>query len=108
MTRRAVHIFIFIFSIMLSATVVSAQGPAQAFVSGERSARALELYNDGSQALDQGDWEAAVLKLGQGAELHGQKGDQSLYWKAYAENKLGRRQDALSSIAALRRQYPRS
>jgi hypothetical protein len=36
------------------------------------------------------------------------RADGALYWKAYALNRLGRRDDAIATIAALRRDYPKS
>ena len=67
-----------------------------------------ELHKDGTDALNEGKWEAAAGKFSQVAELHGKRADSALYWKAYALNKGGHRQDALATIAELRKQYPRS
>src|SRR5205823_10809484 len=36
------------------------------------------------------------------------RADGALYWKAYALNRLGRRDEAAAAIAALRRDYPNS
>ena len=67
-----------------------------------------ELHKDGSDALNESKWDAAASKFSQVAELHGKRADSALYWKAYALNKGGHRQDALATIAELRKQYPRS
>jgi HEAT repeat protein len=67
-----------------------------------------ELYDDGTYALDDSHWEDAIRKFDALAQLKGSKADAALYWKAYAENKLGRRADALATIAALRHDYPQS
>jgi HEAT repeat protein len=67
-----------------------------------------DLYDDGTDALDDGHWEEAIRKFADLAQLKGSKADAALYWKAYAENKLGRRADALTTIAALRHNYPQS
>src|SRR5438876_3421026 len=72
------------------------------------SAREDELHKDGTDALNESKWDAAATKFNQVAELHGKRADSALYWKAYALNKGGHRQDALVTIAELRKQYPRS
>jgi HEAT repeat protein len=67
-----------------------------------------ELYDDGTDALDDGHWEDAIRKFDALAQMKGYKANAALYWKAYAENRLGRRADALATIAALRHDYPQS
>lgn len=70
--------------------------------------RESDLYDDGTDALDEGNYEAAVQRFGDAAKLNGPRADAALYWKAYAENKLGRRADALATVATLRQKYPKS
>ena len=41
-------------------------------------------------------------------ELKGTKADAALYWKAYAQNKLGQRPEALATINILLKDYPKS
>lgn len=72
------------------------------------AAREDELHKSGTDALNESKWDAAVSKFSQLAELRGKRADSALYWKAYALNKGGHRQDALVTIAELRKQYPRS
>jgi len=72
------------------------------------STREDELYKDGTDSINQGKWDAATSQFNQVAEFHGKRADSALYWKAYALNKSGHRQDALATIAELRKQYPRS
>ena len=72
------------------------------------STREDELHKDGTEALNESKWDAAASKFNQVAELHGKRADSALYWKAYALNKGGHRQDALVTIAVLRKEYPRS
>lgn len=67
-----------------------------------------ELHKDGTDALNESQWEAAASKFNQVAELHGKRADSALYWKAYALDKAGHRQEALATIAELRKQFPRS
>jgi hypothetical protein len=89
-----------------------AQGelPMNGFLPQQLTASAPEdaPYKDGTNYLNEGKWDAAAGKFDQVAALHGKRADSALYWKAYALNKSGRRQDALATIAELRKQYPSS
>jgi HEAT repeat protein len=67
-----------------------------------------ELYQDGTQALDSEDYDEAVSKFEQVAEMRGRKADAALYWKAYALNKTGNKVQAQAAIAQLRKSYPQS
>jgi HEAT repeat protein len=75
---------------------------------GEKKERQQGLYDDGSRALDEHRWEKAIDSFGQVARDRGPRADGALYWKAYAENKLGRRDAALVTVAELRKSYPQS
>jgi tetratricopeptide (TPR) repeat protein len=66
------------------------------------------LYAQGTAALDQRDWDTAAKTFERAAALKGERADAALYWRAYALQKSGRRDEALQSIAALRSAYPRS
>lgn len=66
------------------------------------------LYDRGTQALDQGHWDRAVEIFGQVVELHARHTDGALYWKAYAQNKLGQRTEALAALAELNKSFPQS
>ena len=74
----------------------------------ERADRLEELYDDGREALDEDRYEQAAAKFSQLAGMNGPQSDGALYWKAYAENKLGRRDAALATIADLKRRFPQS
>src|SRR4029077_18080427 len=67
-----------------------------------------ELYDDGREDLDEDRYDRAVEKFQQLAEMNGPQTDAALYWKAYAENHLGRRDSALATIADLKRRFPQS
>jgi outer membrane protein assembly factor BamD (BamD/ComL family) len=67
-----------------------------------------QLYNDGQTAMNNGDWSGAVDKFNQLIALKTNRTSAAMYWKAYSLNKLGRAQDALSTIGDLKRQYPTS
>jgi len=74
----------------------------------ERLEREEELYDDATEAIDEGQWDKAADKFAQVAAMKGKKADGALYWKAYAENKAGRRSEAVTTIAELRKNYPKS
>ncbi len=77
--------------------------------SGEQAAtREEELYRDGQTYLNESNWQAAAEKFAQVVALKGRRADAGLYWRAYSLNKLGRRQEALTTIAQLRSQFPQS
>jgi TolA-binding protein len=65
-------------------------------------------YSAGQSALDSRRWEDAVTYFGQVISRGTARVDGALYWKAYAQGKLGRRDDALATIAELRKSYPSS
>src|SRR5581483_10474365 len=56
----------------------------------EHAERLEELYDDGREALDDDHYEQAAEKFTALAGMNGPQTDAALYWKAYAENKLGR------------------
>ena len=67
-----------------------------------------ELYDDGRDDLDEDRYDHAAAKFKQLADMNGPQTDAALYWKAYAENRLGKRDSALASIADLKRRFPQS
>lgn len=74
----------------------------------ERIERLQELYDDGREALDEDQYEKAEHKFAELASLNGPQTDAALYWKAYAENKLGKKAAALASIAEIKSKYEKS
>jgi HEAT repeat protein len=74
----------------------------------ERLDRLTELYDEGREALDEDRYDRAEAKFGQLAQMSGNQTDAALYWKAYAENRLGKRDTALATIAELKRRFPQS
>lgn len=67
--------------------------------------RADELYDDGREAIEEGRYERAVDRFTQLAALNTSRTDAALYWKAYSQAKLGRRADALGTVAELQRRF---
>lgn len=67
-----------------------------------------QLYKDGTNYLNDSQWQQAVETFSEVAAMKGRRADAALYWKAYALNKAGHRDEAESTIAELRRDFPRS
>jgi len=66
------------------------------------------VFAEGTRAINEGHWKDAIAIFSQIAEKKSDHADGALYWKAYAENKLGKAGDALASCGALRAAYPKS
>jgi len=74
----------------------------------EKLERLDELYTDGREALDEDRYDRAAEKFSELASMNGPQTDAAMYWKAYAENKLGKRDSALATIADLEKKYAQS
>lgn len=74
----------------------------------ERADRESDLYDQGTDALDEKDWTRAVKAFRKVAQMQMEHADAALYWLARAQNELGQRSDALSTLLELRKAYPRS
>jgi len=99
---------------ILAAPAVAA-GPADETSQAEKADREQEkldreeqLYEQGTGALDEGQWDRAVESFDRVASAGGRRADAALYWKAYALNKSGQRPPALAALEALRKAYPQS
>lgn len=65
-------------------------------------------FADGTRAINESRWPDAVAIFTRVAEQKGVHADGALYWKAYAENKLGQTRTALNLCVQLRRDFPSS
>lgn len=65
-------------------------------------------YENGLDAIDDSKWERALENFVEIIRDNAPNADAALYWRAYCEDKLGRRADALASIADMERKYPQS
>ena len=92
-----------------SGRIASASGEI-ASSSGRRRERDREssLYEQGNNAIYEGRWDRAVSSFTRLADLKGPSADAALYWKAYAQNRLGQRAEALATIGELTKDYPKS
>lgn len=64
------------------------------------------LYDRGQNALDNGKWDQAIEAFDQVIQKKGAKVEGAMYWKAYAQNRLGRRTEALATLDAMLKAYP--
>ena len=67
--------------------------------------RADDLYESARDALDEGKYDRALDRFNRLIELKSKWTDSAMYWKAYSLAKLGRRADALSTLADLQQQF---
>jgi len=63
-------------------------------------------YERGTGALDRGQWDKAAEYFTEAGKLNGRRAEGALYWKAYAQNKLGQRDQALLTVQTLLNTYP--
>jgi len=82
--------------------------PDAAEASDERGEAETDLYEQGTDAIDDGEWQRAIDIFMKVVNMHGKRADGALYWLAYAQNKTGRGADALQTLGALQRAYPKS
>jgi len=74
----------------------------------EKIERLQELYDDGREDLDEDRYDQAEAKFKQLAEMNGPQTDAALYWKAYAQNRQGKKDAAIATIADLKKRFPQS
>ena len=70
--------------------------------------REAERYDDGTDALDDQEWRRAAESFREVAAMKGKHAAGALHWLAYAQNKMGQRSEALSTLVDLQKQYPKS
>jgi HEAT repeat protein len=74
---------------------------------GERD-RENSIYEQGTNALWENRWDRALTYFTRLAELKGTRADAALYWKSYAQNRLGQRAEALATLSELLKTHPTS
>lgn len=65
-------------------------------------------YRGGLDALQQRQYDRAITAFDRVVAAKADRADAALYWKAFAQFKLSRTEDALASLAQLRRDYGQS
>ncbi len=82
--------------------------PAHQDDQDEAEDREQDVYDEGSDAIDEEQWSRAVGQFERVVAMGGKRADAALYWKAYALSREGRRADALAAIAQLKSRTPKS
>ena len=67
-----------------------------------------ELYESAREAIDEEQWQRAVERFERVIVLGGSKTDTALYWKEYAQGRLGQNAEALATLAELSKKFPQS
>lgn len=107
--RKAITAWAAAATLLIGGTAFAAPQPdPDPATSSERAAREAELYDDGAEAIDDGRWDRAIRNFKAVAAMQGSRADGALYWTAYALAKSGRRAEAVQTIEALRKSYPKS
>jgi HEAT repeat protein len=65
-------------------------------------------FEQGRDALDEARWERAISAFDRVAQMRMTRVDAALYYKAYAQNRLGQRAEALATLSELTKGYPDS
>ncbi|HEX7180290.1 MAG TPA: HEAT repeat domain-containing protein [Thermoanaerobaculia bacterium] len=102
---------IFLLSLAALALPAGARALELSFLSwsaDDAAAKKDDLYRAAKRDLDAKRWGQAIDKFGQVAQRGGSEADAALYWKAYAQNKAGRSQQALSTLKQLSGSHPKS
>ncbi|MGA2183326.1 MAG: HEAT repeat domain-containing protein [Bryobacteraceae bacterium] len=97
--------------ILVSAGALMAQsssGPFSLSFQAQQGSHEDADYREGRRALDASQWDKAIASFDASASHKGATAAGALYWKAYAQNRAGRREEALATIRVLRKEYPSS
>ena len=66
------------------------------------------LYEEARRHVDEMRWERAVERFNDVITMKGRQAEAALYFKAYSQDRLGQRAEALATLQALSRDYPSS
>lgn len=91
----------------LAPSRLEAAFPDATFGEGDES-RGDRAYEEGTKAMDDGDWDRAASSFMEVVKANGPRADAALYWVAYSLNKQGRKADALAILAGYPGKYPKS
>jgi len=95
-------------------TGFAAAGPAAANPDGANPSAAIAepqdsaAFAEGTRAINESRWADAIGIFARIADRKSEHAEGALYWKAYAENKLGKSGEAMSTCAELKAQFPKS
>jgi HEAT repeat protein len=107
--RKYLAVFAAAITLTLGGTAFAEPFPDPANAKDAKLAeRESELYEDGTDYIDDEEWDRAIKAFGKVVELKGSRADGGLYWMSYALVKSGRRAEAMQTIDALKKNYPKS
>jgi TolA-binding protein len=81
---------------------------AFAFAQSRRGTDEDRLYRSGKSALEEKEWDRASEYFQRLIDRKSARSDAAMYWKAYAQNRGGRRSEAQATLAELVRTHPGS
>jgi hypothetical protein len=65
-------------------------------------------FDQAYSQMDAGRWDRAIEAFARVAAMKGTRADGAMYWKAYSQDRVGQRAEALATIAELAKVYPSS
>jgi len=65
-------------------------------------------YRQGKSYLDRKEYDKAIDQFDRVIENKGSRADGAYYWRAYAQNKIGKRDEAIASLNELQKNYASS
>lgn len=109
MTRALIRTGFIAALFLAAASPAAAAGPERPrALADESQSREDQAYEQGRDFIDAEQWQRAIEAFARVIEMNGGRGDTALYWKAYAETKLGQHAEALGTLATLQKRYPQS
>jgi tetratricopeptide (TPR) repeat protein len=106
--RKALAALLVVMTLSMPALAAANEATDADERNARRDDRETSLYDSGTQAIDEEDWDRAVRDFSRVIEMKGSRADGALYWTAYALNKLSRRGEAVQAIGTLKKAYPAS
>lgn len=76
--------------------------------SQERAEQEDDLYDEATDALDDHDYRRAIDAFREVVRMRGEHQDAAMYWTAWAQNKMGNRSDALTTLLEFQKAFPKS
>jgi len=88
----------------------AALGAAQPYIcsKGQENSQIESQYSQARQRIDSNQYDSALEPLDRVIAAKGERADGAMYWKAYSLMKLARRDEALSTLGQLTKQFPSS
>ena len=116
MTANRRHLFTaaWLLVLTLPASALAQPGPVD---SAERTREATgqrereregRVYEQARELMDESKYDRAIERFTDVAAMKGARADAALYWKAWAQNKVAQRAEALTTLSALARDYAKS